>query len=243
MKPAVIIGNIKELNFSKGVEMDIIVNEILKQLRKANGVTQENLAEHLGISVQAVSKWECGLSFPDIEFWTKLSKYFGVTIDYLLTGKNPQMVPDIIPDDNVLRIVQYQGRTLITQDVYDPKVKIMLSIDSYSMVQQIEIWGSANIEGNINGDVIVKDHVNCGNVYGNMVTGGHINCGNVDGDILAGSHINCGNIDGDVNAAGGGINCSDIKGNVDSCIGDIHCIDVKGNVSCEGSIYFEKSDK
>ena len=55
----------------------------IKQLRLRKGVTQEALAEHLGVTPQAVSKWERCAASPDIELLPGLSAYFGVTIDEL----------------------------------------------------------------------------------------------------------------------------------------------------------------
>ena len=55
----------------------------IKALRLRKGVTQEALAQHLGLTAQAVSKWECGLSVPDIGMLPDLSAYFGVSIDEL----------------------------------------------------------------------------------------------------------------------------------------------------------------
>lgn len=55
----------------------------IKQLRLRRGVTQEALAQHFGLTAQAVSKWECGTAAPDIELLPELSAYFGVTIDEL----------------------------------------------------------------------------------------------------------------------------------------------------------------
>lgn len=54
----------------------------LKKLRKERGVKQEELAEHLGVSAQAVSKWENG-SYPDGDLLPKIAKFFQVSIDYL----------------------------------------------------------------------------------------------------------------------------------------------------------------
>lgn len=53
-------------------------------LRKQRGWSQEELAEHLGISRQSISKWESGVSIPDIERIIKMSDLFGVSTDYLL---------------------------------------------------------------------------------------------------------------------------------------------------------------
>ena len=55
----------------------------IKALRLKKAVTQEAMAEHFGMTAQAVSKWECGTSVPDISLLPELSAYFGVTIDAL----------------------------------------------------------------------------------------------------------------------------------------------------------------
>ncbi len=58
--------------------------ERLKKLRRDNNVTQETLAEYLGISYQAISKWENALGFPDISLIPAISNFFGVSSDFLL---------------------------------------------------------------------------------------------------------------------------------------------------------------
>ena len=55
----------------------------IKALRLRRGTTQEALAQHLGVTPQAVSKWERGVATPDISMLPDLSAYFGVTIDEL----------------------------------------------------------------------------------------------------------------------------------------------------------------
>lgn len=55
----------------------------IKTLRQARGITQETLAEKLGVSAQAVSKWERNATVPDVQLLPELSAYFGVTIDEL----------------------------------------------------------------------------------------------------------------------------------------------------------------
>ena len=58
--------------------------EKLMDLRKKNGMSQEELADRLGVSRQAISRWELGSTLPDAPNLLKLSDLFGVSIDYLL---------------------------------------------------------------------------------------------------------------------------------------------------------------
>lgn len=58
----------------------------IQNLRKAKGLSQEELADKAGVSRQAVSKWESGQSAPDLDKIIIMSEYFGVTTDYILKG-------------------------------------------------------------------------------------------------------------------------------------------------------------
>ena len=61
----------------------------IQYLRKAKGISQEELADKVGVSRQAVSKWESEQSTPDLEKVIILSDFFGVTTDYILKGIEP----------------------------------------------------------------------------------------------------------------------------------------------------------
>ena len=61
----------------------------IQHLRKSKGISQEELADKVGVSRQAVSKWESEQSTPDIEKVILLSDFFDVTTDYLLKGIEP----------------------------------------------------------------------------------------------------------------------------------------------------------
>ena len=63
----------------------------IRLLRKEKRVTQEELAEYLHISCQAVSKWETGVSSPDIDFLPKLAIFFGTSLDNLLDFDQSQV--------------------------------------------------------------------------------------------------------------------------------------------------------
>jgi len=58
----------------------------IQELRKAKGLTQEELAQALYVSRTAVSKWESGRGYPNIESMKAIAKFFGVTVDDLLSG-------------------------------------------------------------------------------------------------------------------------------------------------------------
>ena len=60
-------------------------NEKLQNLRKQRGLTQEELAEKLYVSRTAISKWESGRGYPNIESLKAISKFFSVTVDELLS--------------------------------------------------------------------------------------------------------------------------------------------------------------
>ncbi len=64
------------------------IGEKIRELRRKRDITQEKLADYLGISFQSVSKWENGTALPDISYVIPLANFFGVTTDELL-GRDP----------------------------------------------------------------------------------------------------------------------------------------------------------
>lgn len=81
------------------------LNETIASLRREKGYTQETLAEMLGVSTQAVSKWECAASMPDISLLPRLSEIFDVSADYLLGCERNvrRTIDEVIAEANRLR--------------------------------------------------------------------------------------------------------------------------------------------
>lgn len=92
--------------------------------RKINGLTQSDLAKALGVSCQAISKWEQQVCCPDILCLPKLAEIFGISIDELFGAAPKREVvyefTDSLPwaDDGRLRIAIWSGRKLLDQSTY-----------------------------------------------------------------------------------------------------------------------------
>lgn len=74
--------------------MNIEIANRLVNLRKRNGLSQEALAEKLGISRQAVSKWECAEASPDTDNLIMLARLYGVSLDELLRAEDEISIPE-----------------------------------------------------------------------------------------------------------------------------------------------------
>lgn len=115
----------------------------ITQKRKALGYTQEELAEKVGVSAQAVSKWENDISCPDISLLPNLAKVLGITTDELLTGKKDEVrfVPaeQRKPLDELVLYVNLQSaagdKAKITLPI--PLVKVTLEV-GLNIVPQME---------------------------------------------------------------------------------------------------------
>lgn len=84
-------------------------NEKLQELRKRKGLTQEELAEKLFVSRTAISKWESGRGYPNIESLKAISKFFSVTIDDLLSGEEALTIAE---EDNRQKETRFKDLVL-----------------------------------------------------------------------------------------------------------------------------------
>lgn len=214
--------------------MEIKISEVIKNKRHELNISQEALGNIFGVTVQAVSKWETGLSYPDITMLPKIAEYFEISLDSLFYGieengkKEQNVILDELPDDNKLRVIQCVGRKLLKRENYNKKEQFKLLIpETDEKTLNFEIWGGTDIEGNISGNVDAGGGVNCGNIGGYLDAGGGVNCGPVGDYVDAGGGVSCGPV-GNYVDAGGGVNCGPVGGNVNAG-GDIKCSDIGGN--------------
>ena len=75
------------------------IGQKIAEKRKANGLTQESLADAMGVSAQAVSKWENDLSCPDITLLPSLTKKLGMTLDELLIDEDDAPKAEVVPQE------------------------------------------------------------------------------------------------------------------------------------------------
>ncbi len=100
------------------------IGKRIAELRKNNNLKQDELAEVLGVSPQAVSKWENDISCPDIMLLPKLAKILGATVDELLSGKVEAEV-SYVPEEERKDIKDMMFR-IVLNSPDDGKVKLKI---------------------------------------------------------------------------------------------------------------------
>lgn len=218
----------------------------LKKFRTEKNISQEQLAQALDVSNQAVSKWECAVSYPDTEMLVSIADFFNITVDALLReNAGNSMYLNGLPDDDMIRILQCRGKRVIRyEDNTDMRMLLTINTDMLKETSspsrlKIEIMGNADIQGDIYGDLNVKNNLNCGNVTSAIVSSTNINCGLVrtTEGITTSGNINCGNIDSKNNVSvGGNVNCGNIMSDDVSFSGNTNCCDITGNINSNGEI-------
>ena len=90
----------------------MILAEKIMEERKKNGWSQEELAEKLSVSRQAVSKWESAQSIPDLQRVIQLSEILGVSTDYLLKDEceTPQPIEGVEPSDKDFPLKRFRWK-------------------------------------------------------------------------------------------------------------------------------------
>ena len=89
--------------------MELKFNEHLKRIRKVSKTTQQDLAEHLNISVQSVSKWEKGTALPSIEFLPKIAEFYNCSVNVFFSEYELQIYEQFAPIDEKELIGLYEA--------------------------------------------------------------------------------------------------------------------------------------
>ena len=226
--------------------------------RKDKGLTQEALANTLGVSNQAVSKWESDACCPDIALLPQLVDALEMTLDELFGRESKETSTEkadadgqVLPiaaelpweDDDSIHAVLFQGHRLL-----QPKQGSLFRHDKYDEIRktvELHFSGSAQdiysdfsivcTDTTIGGNVKAGDGITCGDIGGNVQAGDSVTCGNVGGGVQAGDSVNCsGDVQGSVRA-GDNVTCGSVGGDVQAS-DSVRCGDVQGNVRASDSV-------
>ena len=227
--------------------MNESMGSIIARLRKEKGMTQEQLANELGVSYQAVSKWENELSSPDISALPLLADLFGVSIDALFGREHalPPVPAEPEPegggelpwaDDDTLYAVLFKGCRLVAQQTVREgllsKTNVVFRYEGPAL--NIRSDFDVTVEGEVQGSVEAGGDVDCGNVLGHVTAGGDVDCGVIEGNLEAGGDVDCASVGGSV-SAGGDVDCDNVGGGVNAG-GDVDCGIVGGGVNAGGDV-------
>jgi transcriptional regulator with XRE-family HTH domain len=136
-----------------GTETKMTLGEKIKSARKSAGLTQEQLAEKLIVSRQAITKWESDKGLPDIENLKRLSKLLNVSIDYLLDdGKSMDLtvIREEINLDDYPDNCKFRGRfgkkiskkDMVVREKYpDAKIHLLVAEQILTKGEKIIDWG------------------------------------------------------------------------------------------------------
>ena len=220
------------------------LNKNIAELRKAAGLTQEALASQLGLSYQAVSKWENCQSCPDVLLLPRLAEIFGVSIDALFGLEKPEqaMVPVAEPqsalpweDDEGIYMVVYQGHHLITDEPAElhPRLKELPFVWKGPALNVNSVL-NLRVNGVVKGDASAGGSITCEAIGGSANAGTNVTCDGVGGDVTAGGNVACDEIYGSVEA-GGSVSCDAVGGNV-SAGTSVTCDAIGGSVCAAGTV-------
>lgn len=85
------------------------IGVFLKTLRKEKNLTQEQLAERLGVTNRSISRWENGVNMPDFDLVMEIADYFEVTIEEFLDGEREENRMDKKTEEMLLKVAEYEN--------------------------------------------------------------------------------------------------------------------------------------
>ena len=85
------------------------IGAFLRELRREKNLTQEQLAEVLGVTNRSISRWENGVNMPDFDLVIEIANYFEVSIDELLDGERKDTMIDKETEAKLLKVADYEN--------------------------------------------------------------------------------------------------------------------------------------
>lgn len=239
----------------------IYFGERIAGLRRQFGLTQEGLAQKLGVTNQAVSKWESDQCCPDIMLLPVLADVFGISMDTLFGRTAPSTALQAIPapreesadseqqesipsgsvilpweDDDDLHAVCFQGHRLVdSAEIPTDDAQTFSFGKGFSFSFGSHPSAELHFSGEAR-DVHSAFAVTCKNavIHGSVHAGDGVECGNVGGNVTAGDSVECGDVHGHVQA-GDGVECGNVLGNI-TAGEDVACGHVEGSVKAGGDV-------
>ena len=174
--------------------VNIILAENILKYRRRRGFTQETLAKSLGVTFQAVSKWETGKSAPDISFLPTMAELFECSIDELFSrddkvGAQSDICTELPwEDDNTIRVFETLGRKILKCSDREGYIEVIFPCGREEQGQylNIEVLGNIVSNSSINGDVICHGNIECHNINGDVTCGGDVSACHINafGNII-----------------------------------------------------------
>ena len=123
------------------------IGKFIAECRKKQKLTQDQLAQKLGLTYKAVSKWECGKSLPDLSLFKPLCEELDITVNELLSGeKLPKDVYQDKFEENVVNTINYTNKKLESRNNFIGIIfiafGILISITAVSIFPSESSWGS-----------------------------------------------------------------------------------------------------
>lgn len=122
------------------------IGERISQARRKAGMTQEDLAEAMGVSAQAVSKWENDISCPDISLLPSLARKLGMSVDELLSGKEEAPPAVVVPEGERKDFSKLMLRVRVLSDDGD-KINVNLPLPLLKALMGTTSSANLNIGG------------------------------------------------------------------------------------------------
>jgi len=118
----------------------MLLNEKITIIRKMNNLTQENFAEELGVSRQAISKWENGTSVPDVQLLLRIADFYNLTLDQLVRDDFDLPLSNV-DEKKVLENGMSEENMVDVEDYLGKKCDISMSSFKYSVIRNVKIVG------------------------------------------------------------------------------------------------------